>query len=390
MSKAFAGELSGPDSYGIYLDQIGRIPLLDRDGEIALAQRIEAGHEAWNTAETEGRRLTRSERKHFRDGLEAYDTFVESNARLVVWAAKKYYGIDKVSNLDNTQELTQEGNFGLMHAVDKFDWRRGFKFSTYATWWIRQHMQKYLPKLNNVQLGQALEDALSQLRKFEEGAKVDDETIMAQTGWSPKKLNEIRQAHFRRVVLSLDTELGSEGEDDWYELIPDTTTTVASKAVDSVHNRDVLKRVLDVARQVLDRDEYEMYTQHVGFNEDLDRMTLEQLAIKFGIKPGRIGNVVKRMTSIIFHPVTGVLAERDGSYDWQLEGNCNGGPIEVFFPSPGETHEELASEYCEDCKVKAPCAELSNSRVFIGTWADASAKNRRDERILAKAASSDG
>src|SRR5690606_24241962 len=124
------------DLVRLYLTDIGQYPLLTKDDEVRLAQAIEAGAAAREELETSTaltptrkRELKRADRK----GQEAERTFVQSNLRLVVSIAKKY----QASGLP-LLDLIQEGNLGLMHAVEKFDWRKGFKFSTYATWWIRQ------------------------------------------------------------------------------------------------------------------------------------------------------------------------------------------------------------------------------------------------------------
>src|SRR5258706_4765904 len=126
------------DLVRLYLTDIGQYPLLTKDDEVRLAQQIEAGNEARLEMEaTPAKKLTPAKkaelRRTARDGETAQRTFVQSNLRLVVSIAKKY----QASGLP-LLDLIQEGNLGLMHAVEKFDWRKGFKFSTYATWWIRQ------------------------------------------------------------------------------------------------------------------------------------------------------------------------------------------------------------------------------------------------------------
>src|SRR6201982_3396104 len=130
------GDVSDQDPVRLYLDGIGRYPLLTKDDEVCLSQRIEAGRAA--AAELARDRALfpeqeRGLRRAQRDGEGAARGFINANLRLVVSIAKKYHSAD-LPLLD----LIQEGNLGLMHAVEKFDWRRGFKFSTYATWWIRQ------------------------------------------------------------------------------------------------------------------------------------------------------------------------------------------------------------------------------------------------------------
>nr|MBP6728794.1 sigma-70 family RNA polymerase sigma factor [Microthrixaceae bacterium] len=128
------------DLVRLYLSDIGQYPLLTKDDEARLAQAMEAGHAAAKELD-EGGQLTpakkRELRRLVRSGEEAERAFVQSNLRLVVSIAKKY----QASGLP-LLDLIQEGNLGLMHAVEKFDWRKGFKFSTYATWWIRQALTR--------------------------------------------------------------------------------------------------------------------------------------------------------------------------------------------------------------------------------------------------------
>ena len=129
------------DLVRLYLTDIGQFNLLTKDDEVRLAQAIEVGGAARKELEEKGKDMTsarkRELKRQIRAGDEATDAFVESNLRLVVSIAKKY----QASGLP-LLDLIQEGNLGLMHAVEKFDWRKGFKFSTYATWWIRQAIQR--------------------------------------------------------------------------------------------------------------------------------------------------------------------------------------------------------------------------------------------------------
>ncbi len=125
------------DLVRLYLTDIGQYPLLTKDDEVRLAQAIEAGRAAEAEVAKATKGLTTAKKREMRrcviEGEQAQQTFVQSNLRLVVSIAKKY----QASGLP-LLDLIQEGNLGLMHAVEKFDWRKGFKFSTYATWWIRQ------------------------------------------------------------------------------------------------------------------------------------------------------------------------------------------------------------------------------------------------------------
>ncbi|MPY94442.1 MAG: sigma-70 family RNA polymerase sigma factor, partial [Acidimicrobiia bacterium] len=141
MSRKRTTDAPTEDLVRVYLDEIGRYELLDRAGEARLAQLIEAGRSALAELEGPGASVDPLRRRELkrtvREGEDAQRTFVTSNLRLVVSIAKSYQATG-LPLLD----LVQEGNLGLIHAVEKFDWRKGFKFSTYATWWIRQAIQR--------------------------------------------------------------------------------------------------------------------------------------------------------------------------------------------------------------------------------------------------------
>src|SRR6266542_1950450 len=152
------------DLIRLYLVDIGRHPLLTKRDEIRLAQRIESGIEASQRLDGDvaSNGVSRRElRRRARDGDAARLAFIEANLRLVVSIANRY----RTSGL-NFLDLVQEGNLGLMHAVDKFDWRKGFKFSTYATWWIRQSIQRGIANTARViRLPAQAEDELTRLRR---------------------------------------------------------------------------------------------------------------------------------------------------------------------------------------------------------------------------------
>src|SRR5439155_239784 len=153
------------DLVRLYLDDIGRHPLLTKDDEARLAREIEAGKSASAALEAADSQLTRTERRDLVHAVRAvdraWDRFVEANLRLVVSIAKRY----QASGLP-LLDLVQEGNLGLMHAIDKFDWRKGFKFSTYATWWIRQAIQRGIANTARViRLPAHAEDELTRLRR---------------------------------------------------------------------------------------------------------------------------------------------------------------------------------------------------------------------------------
>ncbi|MCA1709998.1 MAG: sigma-70 family RNA polymerase sigma factor, partial [Actinobacteria bacterium] len=153
------------DLVRLYLTDIGQYPLLTKDDEVRLAKAIEAGNEARLHLEREGNSVPQARRRELRrvnvEGVNAQRTFVQSNLRLVVSIAKKY----QASGLP-LLDLIQEGNLGLMHAVEKFDWRKGFKFSTYATWWIRQAITRGIANTGRtIRLPVHAGDTLARLQK---------------------------------------------------------------------------------------------------------------------------------------------------------------------------------------------------------------------------------
>src|SRR5256712_8102524 len=153
------------DLVRLYLTDIGQYPLLTKDDEVRLAQQIEGGNAAREELRQGGKQLTPAKRRELRrvgrEGESAQRTFVQSNLRLVVSIAKKY----QASGLP-LLDLIQEGNLGLMHAVEKFDWRKGFKFSTYATWWIRQAITRGIANTGRtIRLPVHAGDTLARLQK---------------------------------------------------------------------------------------------------------------------------------------------------------------------------------------------------------------------------------
>ena len=184
------------DSLALFLDEIGRYPLLTAGQEVELAQRIEAGDAA------------------------AREHMINANLRLVVHIAKRYQGQGL-----GLPDLVQEGMFGLMRAVEKFDWRRGFKFSTYATWWIRQSLQRALQKqAREIRLPAHVAerarrvDRVRQQLSRELGRDVTEEELAEATGLSLRQIVEVRDA--ARVVASLDQPVGAEGDSAFGDLLP--------------------------------------------------------------------------------------------------------------------------------------------------------------------------
>jgi RNA polymerase primary sigma factor len=210
------------DSIGQYLHEIGQVPLLDAARERELAQRIEAGRDA--QARLDAGETGVELRRAVRDGARAKDEFIRANLRLVVSLANRYPLPPSMDLLD----LVQEGNLGLEHAVDKFDWRKGFKFSTYATFWIRQAIGRALDQ--KASLIRLPGDRSAQLRAAVRAAAANNEELDADL------------AELQRLTspASLDKPIGEDGDSDFGDLIPHGEAGPEDRTVQQLHQQEVL------------------------------------------------------------------------------------------------------------------------------------------------------
>ena len=223
------------DSLGVYLAEIGRHELLTADDEVELAQAIEAGNEASRILEhsddvtpADQARL----RRKVRSGENARRSFINANLRLVVSNARRYSG-----GGTDMLDLIQEGNLGLIRAVEKFDWRRGFKFSTYATWWIRQSMQRSVGRADSIRYPTALVELAASIRnaadelRSELGRDPTIEEISEATGIDEDKIEDARQIG---PPMSLDLPVGEDGTAEIGDLVQDADAADPSTAVESI------------------------------------------------------------------------------------------------------------------------------------------------------------
>ena len=213
------------DLVRLYLTDIGQYPLLTKEGEVRLAQQIEKGAAARQELDKAGDNLTparrREMRRNLRRGDEAVRTFVQSNLRLVVSIAKKY----QASGLP-LLDLIQEGNLGLMHAVEKFDWRKGFKFSTYATWWIRQAITRGIANTGRtIRLPVHAGDTLARLQKARSrlelrfGRPATIAELAVEVEMTEDKVTEALR--FAAEPLSLSEPLREDGDAELGDVVED-------------------------------------------------------------------------------------------------------------------------------------------------------------------------
>ncbi len=244
------------DFLGMYLQEIGRVPLLTKEGEVDLAQKIEAGKAA--EARLESGRLTEQERQQLTEvtnlGNESWKVFVDANLRLVVSIAKRYQGTGAP-----LLDIIQMGNLGLMHAVDKFEWRKGFKFSTYATNWIQQSIQRELANTNReIRLPIHASDNLKKIKqswhdlKLQYGRTPTVEELAKDAYLDKDKVSEVLL--FVRDPLSLEDKIGEDQETERGDLIADKQAHVAID--ESLTSNAAQETVQDMLALLDDRSRY--------------------------------------------------------------------------------------------------------------------------------------
>jgi RNA polymerase sigma factor (sigma-70 family) len=298
------------DLVRLYLNDIGQHPLLTRDDEARLAQAIGAGRQA-RAELASGKGLTAARKCQWRglirDGDEATETFVKANLRLVVSIAKRYQACE-LPLLD----LVQEGNLGLMHAVEKFDWRKGFKFSTYATWWIRQAITRGIANSGRtVRLPVHAGDLLTRVTTARG-------RLEGQLGRRPSirevavelELDEERVTEILRYVgrpLSFSEPFGEDGDAELGDLIEDhSAVSPFDAAAASVLPGEVAKMLV-----ALDEREREILRLRFGLDGGEPR-TLEQVGQHFGLTRERIRQIEAQAMSKLRHPSTDLRAALTG------------------------------------------------------------------------------
>jgi RNA polymerase sigma factor (sigma-70 family) len=294
------------DLVRLYLEDVGRHELLTKDDEVRLAQAIEAGVVARNELEA-AKKLTPTQRRTLRRGIrqgeEAHRQFVNSNLRLVVSIAKKYQS----SGLP-LLDIVQEGNLGLIHAVDKFDWRKGFKFSTYATWWIRQAIQRGIANSARVirlpvHAGDML-TALLKMRAQLEGSLGRTPTLAELAAEAELPLDKVVEVlRYAVDTVSLDEPVRDDGDAELGDFVEDRNATAPFDAAAVSLLPGEVAKVL----KVLDERERTILCLRFGLDGGGER-TLEEVAEHFGLTRERIRQIEARAMSKLRHPSADVGA----------------------------------------------------------------------------------
>ncbi|WP_122260576.1 RNA polymerase sigma factor [Ornithinimicrobium cerasi] len=283
-----------------YLKQIGKVALLNAEQEVELAKRIEAGlfaEEKLNSGEKIDAKLKRELWWISNDGKNAKNHLLEANLRLVVSLAKRYTGRGMLF-----LDLIQEGNLGLIRAVEKFDYTKGYKFSTYATWWIRQaitramadqartiripvHMVEVINKLARVQR-QMLQDL---------GREPTPEELAKELDMTPEKVVEVQK--YGREPISLHTPLGEDGDSEFGDLIEDSEAVVPADAVSFTLLQEQLHSVLDT----LSEREAGVVSMRFGLSDGQPK-TLDEIGKVYGVTRERIRQIESKTMSKLRHP----------------------------------------------------------------------------------------
>ncbi len=283
-----------------YLKQIGKVALLNAEQEVELAKRIEAGLFAEERLNSGAKLDTKMRRELYwiaEDGRRAKNHLLEANLRLVVSLAKRYTGRGMLF-----LDLIQEGNLGLIRAVEKFDYTKGYKFSTYATWWIRQaitramadqartiripvHMVEVINKLARVQR-QMLQDL---------GREPTPEELAKELDMTPEKVVEVQK--YGREPISLHTPLGEDGDSEFGDLIEDSEAVVPADAVSFTLLQEQLHSVLDT----LSEREAGVVSMRFGLTDGQPK-TLDEIGKVYGVTRERIRQIESKTMSKLRHP----------------------------------------------------------------------------------------
>jgi RNA polymerase sigma factor (sigma-70 family) len=288
------------DLVRLYLDGIGKYPLLTKDDEVALSKTIEAGRAAKAALDSEDKITAarkRELRKVARAGDDAVETFTNANLRLVVSIAKKYQSSD-MPLLD----LVQEGNLGLIHAVEKFDWRKGFKFSTYATWWVRQAIGRGIDNSSRtIRLPVHAGDQIRRLLRMR--GQMEGELGRLPTAAELAGLMQMPEEQVAELLqygaepMSLETPIGTDGDTELADIVADLSAPSPFEMV----AQQMLGSEIDKLLAPLDERERQILQLRYGLDRGEAR-TLEEVGAVLNLTRERIRQIERQALSKLRHP----------------------------------------------------------------------------------------
>ncbi|MFB6502431.1 MULTISPECIES: RNA polymerase sigma factor RpoD/SigA [unclassified Streptomyces] len=291
--RAAGGEIADRDLVGMYLDEIARTPLLDAAKEVELSQAVEAGVYARQildgAVDSEAGGATREELEALvAEGERAKDVFIRSNLRLVVAVARRYprAGLPLL-------DLIQEGNAGLVRAVEKFDYAKGFKFSTYATWWIRQAITRSIAdQSRTIRLPVHLVEELGRIRRVqrefnrEHGREPEHTEIAAELDSTPERVSDVLD--WARDPVSLNMSVDDEGETQFGDLLEDTSAVSPEQSVLTLLRSEELEDLIGK----LDNRTASIIRMRYGIEDGRER-TLTEVGKQHGLTRERIRQIEK-------------------------------------------------------------------------------------------------
>jgi RNA polymerase primary sigma factor len=288
------------DLVRIYLREIGRVPLLTAQDEVDLAKSIEAGLFAEEKLQSDraacGGALLSDLAQLATDGMQAKQRLIEANLRLVVSIAKRYIGRGLVF-----LDLIQEGNLGLIRAVEKFDYTKGYKFSTYATWWIRQAITRAIAdQARTIRIPVHMVETINKMARIQRqlhqdlGREATPEEIAEEMGLTPERVAEIQR--IAQEPVSLQSPIGEE-DSDLGDFIEDADAVVPMEAAAFIMLQDQLEQVLDN----LSLREQRIIQLRFGLTDGHPR-TLEEVGREFGVTRERIRQIESKTLAKLRHP----------------------------------------------------------------------------------------
>jgi RNA polymerase primary sigma factor len=284
-----------------YLKQIVKVPLLTAEQEVELAKRIEAGLSAEEKLAEVGSKLTTGQRidlaRIAEDGARAKNHLLEANLRLVVSLAKRYTGRGMLF-----LDLIQEGNLGLIRAVEKFDYTKGYKFSTYATWWIRQAITRAMAdQARTIRLPVHIVEAIGRMARVQRqllqdlGRDPTPDELAVELDMTPERLVEVQK--YGREPISLHIPLGEDGDSEFGDLIEDTEAIQPGEAVSFILLQEQLQSVLGT----LSEREAGVVSMRFGLTDGQPK-TLDEIGKVYGVTRERIRQIESNTMSKLRHP----------------------------------------------------------------------------------------
>ncbi|SFK86031.1 RNA polymerase primary sigma factor [Streptosporangium canum] len=301
-SAGAAATAASSDAVKDYLRRIGKVALLSAEQEVELARRIEAGLFAAECLGTEAKAPSADVRAELEwlaeDGLRAKNHLLEANLRLVVSIAKRHTGRGMAF-----ADLIQEGNLGLIRAAEKFDYTKGFKFSTYATWWIKQAVTRALAdQARTIRIPVHMVEVINKVARVQRqmmvtlGREPSPQELAVELDMTVEKITEVQK--YGREPISLHTPLGAEGDAEFGDVIEDSEAILPEEAVTFV----LLQRQLHAVLDALSEREAGVVRLRFGLADGQPK-TLDEIGKVFGVTRERIRQIESKTMSKLRHPV---------------------------------------------------------------------------------------